>query len=306
MSGKMGKRPCLCMKQIGKWITILIPIIIAIGNLWGQTNAGVNALKAAGELPTAVAYTTRQVTLQITMIHIQWYEKTAINSDGIQQTVALSSVRNIDKGLGTLLSYQDATLLISHDHWSHLTSTVVPDIVQFHDADGRFFLEIPGDTFSQLILFRDGGTLILRAPQTLMAQPPDAAAIGHVASLKPGDIVFVAHRQANQSDKVMLIATEVLAIEFRNTLPLLSLRNLNGQAIEPGDSGGGVWLNGRFIGNLWLTVREVHHDWRRFNRPVEIGTARSYAAGLTEDLLQLGQTLLESQELPPLQSSGPS
>ena len=296
------------MKRISKWtiILILIAIAIAISNLWGRSNNDVSALAAAGEVPTAVAHTILQATVQITMIEIQWHEQTVVYRDESQQTLALRSTRHMDKGIGTLLSYRDETLLISHNHWSQLTSMSVPDLVQFHDADGRFLVEMPGVTFSRLILFRAGGTLIMRAPPALTAQLPNAAAVGHVASLIPGDIVFVAHRQANQNDKVVLMAAEVLAIESRNKMPLLSLRSLNGQAIEPGDSGGGVWVDGRFIGNLWLTVREVHQDWWRFNRTVETNTARSYAAGITEDLLELVSLVLEPQELPELQPDSPS
>jgi hypothetical protein len=240
------------------------------------------------------------------MIEIQWHEQTVVYRDESQQTLALRSTRHMDKGIGTLLSYWDKTLLISHNHWSQLTSMSVPDLVQFHDVDGRFLLEMTGDAFTQLMLFRDGGTLIMRAPPALTAQLPNAAVVGHVASLMPGDIVYVAHRQANQDDTVVVMAAEVLAIEFRNSIPLLSLRSLNGQTIEPGDSGGGVWLDGRFVGNLWLTVREVSRDWWRFYQPTEITTARSYAAGLTEDLLELVSVVLEPQELPEIQSDSPS
>lgn len=102
------------------------------------------------------------------------------------------------------------------------------------------------------------------------------------------------------------MAAEVLAIESHNNIPLLSLRSLHGQTIEPGDSGGGVWLDGRFVGNLWMTVIEVNRDWWRFYQPVETTNARSYAAGITEDLLELVLVVLEPQELPELRDDGPS
>jgi hypothetical protein len=294
------------MKQISKWSIILILVAIAIGNLWGQANTNVSALEAAREVPTAVAHTISQATVQVTMIGIEWGEQTVVQSDERQQTFTISSKRHIDKGIGTLLTYEGETLLVSHDHWSHLTSTVVPDLVQFHDADGRFLLEMTGDAFSQLVLFRDGGTLIMRAPQALTAQLPNAAAVGHVASLMPGDIVYVAHRQANQNDTGVLMAAAVLAVESDNNIPLFSLRSLNGQVIEPGDSGGGVWVNGRYVGNLWMTVREVSRDWWRFYQPTENTTTRSYAAGLTEDLLELVSVVIEPQELPEIQADSPS
>ena len=292
------------MKYTGKWAGIVVLIVIIVGNLWQWTQTDVSALAAAEEVPTAVAQTIRQATVQITMIQTQWHEASA--ADTSEHTITLSSVRHIDKGIGTLLAYEDETLLISHDHWSYLTSTAVPDLVQFHDADGRFLLEMTGDAFRQLILFHDGGSLIMRAPQSLRTQLPNAD-LGHTASLQPGDIVYVAHRQANQKETVVLMAAEVLAIEFRNSIPLLSLRSLNGETIEPGDSGGGVWVNdGRFVGNMWMTIIEVQQDWWRFYQPMESTTVRSYAAGMTEDLLELVSIVLESQELPQIQTNSPS
>jgi hypothetical protein len=67
-----------------------------------------------------------------------------------------------------------------------------------------------------------------------------------------------------------------------------------------------VWVNGRYVGNLWMTVREVSRDWWRFYQPTENTTTRSYAAGLTEDLLELVSVVLEPQELPEIQSDSPS
>jgi hypothetical protein len=282
------------MTYTWKWASIIALIVIVVGYLWQRTQTEVSALAAAAEVPTAVADTIRQVTVQITMIRTQWSEPTPAGSG---QTNTSSLERHRDKGIGTLLAYQGETLLISHDHWSYFTSTVdpwthaistvVPDLVQFHDADGRFLLEMTGYAFSQLMLFHDGGTLIMFAPQSLTLQLSSTATLGHIASLQTGDIVYVAHRQANHNDTVVLMAAEVLAIEFRNNIPLLSLRSLNGQTIEPGDSGGGVWLDGRFVGNLWTTVIKVHQEWWQVLGPVETTTVRSQAAGLTGDFLEL-------------------
>ena len=290
------------MKQISKWTIILILVTVTTSNLRGQSNADVSALDAAGEVPMVVAHTIRQTTVQIRMIRIQLDEESRENNHhSTRQTVTLRRTTTIDKGIGTLLSHQGKTLLVSHDHWLHLTSTVVPDLVQFHDADGRFLLEMTGDAFSQLMLFHDGGTLIMHAPPGLTIQLSSAAPMGHVASLQPGDIVYVAHRQANQKDTVVLMAAEVLAIGFRNNIPLLSLRSLNGQTIEPGDSGGGVWLDGRFVGNLWMTVIEVNKSWWPLSQS-EKTTTYSYAAGIGYDLLPLISLILEPQTLPTVQT----
>jgi hypothetical protein len=37
-------------------------------------------------------------------------------------------------------------------------------------------------------------------------------------------------------------------------LPVYKLRSLNGQYIQPGDSGGGVWQDGVLVGNNWAVL----------------------------------------------------
>ena len=40
---------------------------------------------------------------------------------------------------------------------------------------------------------------------------------------------------------------------FKDT-PVYTLRNLNGQSLQPGDSGGGVWHNGTLVANIWTVT----------------------------------------------------
>lgn len=284
-------------QHIWKWLTIILVIALLIGNLLIFTAADVSAVEQAEPLPAAVAQNIRQATIQITMFHTYMYKSLHASGDFFWQEKVITN----NTGIGTLLNYQDHTLLISHDHWPQLNSTTILDVVQFHDADGRFLLEMTGQDFQQLIFFHNGGILVMRAPQPLTTQLPSAATIDDVTSLKPGAIVFVAHHQAKQSDLIALMAAEVVAIESRDNIPFLLLRSLNGQSIEPGDSGGGVWLNGRFIGNLWMTVRVERRVWWRFYQPREISTTFSYAAGLTAGLLSTVTLALEPSQ-PPVQS----
>ena len=50
------------------------------------------------------------------------------------------------------------------------------------------------------------------------------------------------------------------AVEESENRPVFILRSLDGQPIVQGDSGGGVWWNGRLIGNTWAT--EMITGWR--------------------------------------------
>ena len=55
----------------------------------------------------------------------------------------------------------------------------------------------------------------------------------------------------------------VTAVEQREERPIYVLRSLDGQAIVQGDSGGGVWWNGRLVGNTWAT--ELNGGWQLGN-----------------------------------------
>ena len=85
-----------------------------------------------------------------------------------------------------------------------------------------------------LLLFHDGGTLIMRAPPALVTHMHVAADMGHIEMLQPGDVVHVIHRQPNQRNKLSLLAAEVEAIQLREGIPMLTLRSLTGQSIEQG------------------------------------------------------------------------
>lgn len=277
------------------WLLLIFYLNIPLSNL----KAGkVNALERLTPPTGVVADDMRQATVQITLL--KWAEDKSASAD--QKTV----VTLLDKGLGTLLAYEGEALLISHNHWSQLNSTVVPDLVRFYDADGSFLLEIAGAAFSKLMLFHDGGTLIMRAPPRLAAQLSSTATVGDIAALKPDTIVYLAQRQGNESNRVVVKAAVVVTIVSHNNIPLLVLHSLNGESIEPGDSGGGVWLeDGRFVGNLWMTVVKVKKSWWPTYLS-EKTTAYSYAAGFGDDLSSLVSLILQPQTLPPIQTNGPS
>jgi hypothetical protein len=78
-----------------------------------------------------------------------------------------------------------------------------------------------------------------------------------------------------------------------NGVKLLSLRSLNGQSIEPGDSGGGIWIDGHLAGNMWMTVRETRQYWWQSQPADDNKTDLSLAAGLPHNLMDLVETLLD-------------
>jgi hypothetical protein len=73
---------------------------------------------------------------------------------------------NASEGLGTLANQAGDLLIVTHDHWQ-----MTPDLwlVQFHSPANELLLELSGEEFQQLIRYRDGGTMLLTAPQALAA-----------------------------------------------------------------------------------------------------------------------------------------
>lgn len=150
------------------------------------------------------------------------------------------------RGLGTLVADDGETVIVTHDHWAHLTSNLHE--VEIRDAAGRLLLTLDAAAFHALIAYRDGGTMVLRTPAGLEGLVP--AGLG--APADEGDAVWFARRDpASGRRAVEVVAAAVTAVEQGARPASMRLRNLDGSAVIPGDSGGGVWANGRLVGNLW-------------------------------------------------------
>ena len=130
-------------------------------------------------------------------------------------------------------------------------------------AARELLLELGGTAFKNLIRYRDGGTMVLRAPAELVQN----AAVSSVVSLVPvadsnpgkvvvpGDIVLIAVRVPGDGHRVYTVMAVVESLQHQFGIPCLTLRRLNGKQIEPGDSGGGVWSEGRLVANLWYRIK---------------------------------------------------
>jgi len=246
-----------------------------------------------------------QTSIQITMIEYVMDKVNTQEQDTNQEEV-WQKVEKSTNGIGTLVSIQGETLLISHDHWSFFTSSTAPDLVIFRDSSGSMLLEMEGADLLPLILFHDSGTFILKAPQELAAKVSVTSNMGSFETLNPGDIVHVVHHSSDQENQISILAAEIIDHEIFNGVPMLSLRSLNEQSIEPGDSGGGIWVDGYLAGNLWMTVREAKQYWWQSEPSDHDETAFSLAAGLPVELIDLVETLLQVESPPTLETSGKS
>ncbi len=117
-------------------------------------------------------------------------------------------------------------------------------------------------SFLRLIRYRDEGTIILNAPAGL---PFKQLAFLNQDELNPGTVVTVVRHQKDGNGRIIIatMPATVTAVEEREKRPIYVLRSLDGQAIVQGDSGGGVWWNGRLVGNTWAT--ELNGGWQLGN-----------------------------------------
>ena len=160
-------------------------------------------------------------------------------------------------GLGTLVHHEGEILVITHDHWGEMLNTMA--FGRLWSTDGELLLELDGAAYREMIIYRDGGTMVLRVPDGVInASYPSTKnpiALDDRAAVQVGDKVLVVVRRPDTSHQVEIQEAVVESVEDQYGLPSLTMRRLNGKAIEPGDSGGGVWIDGRLVGNLWYRVK---------------------------------------------------
>lgn len=204
----------------------------------------------AATQPQVVAESVRQQilasTLQVTM-----YQHA---TDGAQHEAG-------SLGLASLVTVSGQRFILTHDHWTPLAANLKE--VELRDATGTLLMVLDASSFTQLIHYRDGGTMLLKAPAGLDGVLLAEAGMG--AAVPPAQIVWLARRsEADGGATVELIPARVEAVEREEMAPRLRLRGLAGHIIVPGDSGGGVWLGAQFIGNLWAAgLRSEHTLWTR-------------------------------------------
>jgi len=162
------------------------------------------------------------------------------------------------EGLGTVAHQGEDVVIVTHDHWMLLT----PELrrVRFHNVAHELLLDVSGEQFFQLIRYRDGGTMVLSAPDALVGIPPPLShegllpvLLGSSNSAGPNDIVTLAYRQP-YDDQIGVASMLVQRETSFKGKPVFRLTSLNGEVVVEGNSGGGVLFNGKLIGNMWGTI----------------------------------------------------
>jgi len=152
----------------------------------------------------------------------------------------------INNGLGTLVAGEGYNLLVTHDHYSEIDTAVADAIVT--DYSGRE-VTLPIAEFRKLIRYRNNGVMVLEAPAGL----PPGAPLGDGTTVMPGSTVQIVHRQPETRALSVVEAVVETWIDYQG-IPSYRLRNVSGEVVAPGNSGGGVWAGGRLVGDIHRTI----------------------------------------------------
>ncbi|HZD10751.1 MAG TPA: trypsin-like peptidase domain-containing protein, partial [Candidatus Binatia bacterium] len=190
---------------------------------------------ALGEDTVAVATAQEQMlssTIQIEMIGRGWVD------GGLRH-------RPASRGMGTLVQDGDRRFILTHNHWSLPGAEV--DRVELSNAAAELLVVLEGNAFHSLVRYEDRGTLILEAPQSLAGVAP--AALGDGSKLMPGDTVWLLSQDAGEGTSLGIASARVQRVDASAIPGLITLRESDA-AVVAGDSVGGVWREGRLVGNL--------------------------------------------------------
>lgn len=200
------------------------------------------------------------------------------------------------RGLGTRVRDGGRSLIVTHDHWGE--ALLAAEFIHFFDTDNQLLLEISGDLFRNLILYRDSGTMVLTAPNRL----PGIAEFGDPAQVTAGQTLTVLHQDAGARPEQAVVSTHGVVVE--QVAPFAgqssyNLRGLNGEKVGHGDSGGGIWHNGLLVGNMWATMTTL--NWQVWNWAgldnMTIETDESFAAVYPLADTESRQELVDRQHL---------
>jgi hypothetical protein len=183
-------------------------------------------------------------------------------------------------GVGSLIEYQGEILLVTHNHWHTLQDAT---LVKFYDADNYLIKVIIQQRFVESIVYADAGTLILRPPQEVIDQLV-AVSVQEIPQVAAGETVEIVYRENPSREKVALKRAVVEEITSYNNQPVYKLLSLDGQPIQPGDSGGGIWHDGCLVGNNWTVTAQLTTTPEESVEENIVYTDTSYGAILPTEL----------------------
>lgn len=248
-----------------------ILIIFLWGNFLILESAIAVALSSEVEIDQAVQQQILDATVKISFFAPAVDEKGQIKQQIVNGQKQATYEGGI--GLGTLVRADGETLIITHDHWRLLYRSGT--FVEFHNSIDELLLTMSGHEFYDLIRYRDGGTMILKAPLTIVKRLRPTI-IGSNIETREGDIVFIVYRHSGSIDELSVQAMVVTEIRDLGESRILEIRSQESKIVTTGNSGGGVWCDGQLVGNMWSTVMKQQTDDSGEIQP----TSSSFAAQL--------------------------
>ena len=197
------------------------------------------------------------------------------------QTIAGSTF--LEYGVGSLIQYRGEILLVTHNHWRNMQDVT---IVKFFDADNNLIKVIIKDRFVESIVYSDAGALVIKPPKEVSEQLSPVS-LQAVPQVKAGETVDMVYRENPAREKAAILTAVVEEVTTYNDHPVYKLRCPDGQTIQPGDSGGGIWYKGILVANNWtVTARSTITPGSSYSSEETntVYTNISYAANLSEDL----------------------
>ena len=230
--------------KVGIFAVLMVFVLIFGGcaifdNGEGQADAAINVEA------TVIAVMEAQIlasTVQIALFDHGWIE-----GDLKHTHMAI--------GLGTVVEYGGQPYILTHNHWSIAAAEL--NRAEIRNGSGELLQMLPGNTFYNLVRYADGGTMVLNAPEELGDFP--AAELGDGTAVQMGNTVWMA-TYANETRNSIAIETAWVQEIDASYIPGRFKLQGEEKAVVVGDSGGGVWVNGRLVGNLW-GIYMVHTDY---------------------------------------------
>jgi hypothetical protein len=155
-------------------------------------------------------------------------------------------------GLGTVVQVAGLRYVVTHDHWGFVYDNLSRVVIW--DANHQPMADLNGSAFQALVHYRDSSTLVFAAPPAVAVV---AAGLNEGQVIGAGDVVQVIHHPAGSTTEVEVIQAVAVLKSSRDGRPTLILHSLDGRTIVHGDSGGGIWHDGRLAGNMWLTINTL-------------------------------------------------
>lgn len=237
-----------------KKVFAILMILVFVGG-FGLSQLGERQADAAVNMEAATIAAMEAQILAST-VQIELFDNGRIEGD----------VRQIrtSRGFGTVVQYEGQRFILTHNHWSIPAAEL--NRMEIRNGAGQTLLVLEGATFYSLVRYQDGGTMLLEAPVGLVGVK--AAELGNGAAVQVGSTVWLATYDMEAGQGTEIETAWVREVEGTAVPGRLMLEGQE-TAVISGDSGGGVWADGKLVGNLW-TIQVAERTWGlgiSLNRP---------------------------------------